>query len=191
MENQDVVTVRTATHEDVPLLAELSATTFRATFAQDNTPEDMEAYLAENFSEVRLRQEVSDPLATVLIAELSGKPHGYAKLHAGAPDASITGTKPIELVRLYVLPESIGHGIGARLMKECIDAATSRGFETLWLGVWEHNPRAIRFYQTWGFAEVGSHVFQLGSDAQTDLIMQKSLTDPARPQHATPRSAAR
>ncbi|HVK04192.1 MAG TPA: GNAT family N-acetyltransferase [Armatimonadaceae bacterium] len=191
MENQDVVTVRNATHEDISLLAELSASTFRATFAQDNTPEDMEAYLAENFSEARLRQEVSDPLATFLIAEVSGKPLGYAKLHSGAPDASVTGTKPIELVRLYVLPESIGHGVGARLMQECIDTATSRGFETLWLGVWEHNPRAIRFYQKWGFAAVGSHVFRLGNDAQTDLIMQKSLTDPARLKHATPRSAAR
>ena len=191
MENQDVVTVRNATHEDISLLAELSASTFRATFAQDNTPEDMEAYLAENFSEARLRQEVSDPLATFLIAEVSGKPLGYAKLHGGALDASVTGTKPIELVRLYVLPESIGHGVGARLMQECIDTATSRGFETLWLGVWEHNPRAIRFYQKWGFAAVGSHVFRLGNDAQTDLIMQKSLTDPARLKHATPRSAAR
>jgi ribosomal protein S18 acetylase RimI-like enzyme len=81
----------------------------------------------------------------------------------------------MEIVRLYVLPESIGHGIGARLMQECIDTATSRGFETLWLGVWERNGRAIQFYQKWGFEEVGSHIFQLGSDAQTDLIMQKPL----------------
>ncbi len=87
----------------------------------------------------------------------------------------MTGPKPLELVRLYVLPESIGHGIGARLMQECLDTAASRGFETLWLGVWEHNPRAIRFYQKWEFEEVGSHLFQLGSDAQTDLILQKTL----------------
>jgi diamine N-acetyltransferase len=175
MENQEIVTVRTASHKDISLLAELSTTTFRNTFAQDNTPEDMEAYLTENFSEEKLGQELSDPLATFLLAELSGKPLGYAKLNAGDPDASVTGTKPIELVRLYVLPESIGHGIGARLMKESIDTATRRGFETLWLGVWEHNHRALGFYQKWGFEEVGSHLFQLGSDAQTDLIMQKSL----------------
>lgn len=177
MGNQDLVTVRTASQKDVSLLAEISATTFRCTFAEDNTPEDMEAYLAESFSEEKLGQEVADPLATFFIAELSGKPLGYAKLHTGVPDTSVTGTKPIELVRLYVLPESIGHGIGARLMKECIDTATSRGYETLWLGVWEHNPRAIRFYQKWGFEEVGSHLFQLGDDAQTDLIMQKPLIE--------------
>lgn len=175
MENQDSVIVRIGSHEDVALLAELGATTFRCTFAQDNTPEDMEAYLAESFSEEKLRQEISDPLAIFYIAELSGKPLGYAKLHMGPPDASVTGAKPVELVRLYVLPENIGHGIGTRLMQECIDIAKSRGFETLWLGVWEHNPRAIRFYQKWEFEKVGSHIFQLGSDAQTDLIMQKSL----------------
>ncbi len=112
--------MRTASHKDSSLLAELGATTFQVTFAQDNTPEDMEAYLTENFSEGKLAQEIADPLAVFLIAELSGKPLGYAKLKSGAPDASVTGTKPMELMRLYVLPESIGHGIGARLMKESI-----------------------------------------------------------------------
>jgi ribosomal protein S18 acetylase RimI-like enzyme len=175
MENQETITVRIASREDVPLLSELSQTTFRATFEQDNTPENMEAYLVENLSEEKLGQEIADPLSTFLIAELSGKPLGYAKLNAGTPDASVTGTKPIELVRLYVLPESIGQGIGARLMQECIEAAKQRGGETLWLGVWEHNHRALRFYHKWEFNEVGSHIFQLGSDAQTDLIMQKSL----------------
>jgi ribosomal protein S18 acetylase RimI-like enzyme len=175
MENQGAVTIRIASRNDVSLLAELSAATFRSTFAKDNTPEDMEAYLTENFSEEKLEQELSDPLATFFIAELSSKPLGYAKLHMGPPDASVTGAKPMELVRLYVLPEGIGRGIGARLMQECIETAAGRGLETLWLGVWEHNHRAIRFYQKWGFEEVGSHIFQLGGDAQTDLIMQKSL----------------
>lgn len=175
MRNPEIVTVRTASLNDVSLLAELSATTFRCTFAPDNSPEDMEAYLADNFSEEKLEQELSDPLATFIIAELAGKPLGYAKLHAGAPDASVTGPKPMELVRLYVLPESIGHGLGAQLMKECLSITTSRGFETLWLGVWEHNERAIQFYRKRGFEEVGSHIFQLGNDAQTDLILQKTL----------------
>src|SRR5689334_19826695 len=120
MENKNIVTVRTASESDAWLLAELSTTTFRSAFAQDNTPEDMEAYLTENLSEKRLRQEISDPLATFFIAELSGEPVGYAKLNMGPADASVTGAKPVELVRLYVLPESIGHGIGARLMNECI-----------------------------------------------------------------------
>jgi ribosomal protein S18 acetylase RimI-like enzyme len=177
MENQETVAVRVASLEDASLLAGLSATTFRCTFARDNTPEDMEAYVTENFSDEKLGQELSDPLAAFFVAELCGNPVGYAKLYTGMPDTSVTGPKPVELVRLYVLPERIGHGIGARLMKECLTTAASRGFETVWLGVWEHNPRAIRFYQKWGFEEVGSHIFQLGNDLQTDLIMQKSLLD--------------
>ncbi|MEO7716904.1 MAG: GNAT family N-acetyltransferase [Capsulimonas sp.] len=175
MENQGAVTVRTAFHEDISLLTELSTTTYRSTFAQHYIPEDMEAYLTENFSEEKLEQEFSDPLATFFIAELSGKPLGYAKLHMGQPDASVTGSKPMELERLYVLPEGIGRGIGPRLMQECVETTTGRGLETLWLGVWEHNHRAIRFYQKWGFEEVGIHIFQLDGEAQTDLIMQKSL----------------
>lgn len=150
MDNKDIVTVRTATQDDVSLLSELSTITFRSTFAEDNTAEDMEAYLAESFSASKLNPEISDPLATFLIAELSGKPMGYAKLNRDTADPSVTGAKPIELVRLYVLPESIGHGIGARLMKECISVASEQGFETLWLGVWEHNHRAIGFYKKWG-----------------------------------------
>jgi ribosomal protein S18 acetylase RimI-like enzyme len=173
----DLTTIRVATGDDVSLLSELSATTFREAFAHENSPEDMEAYLKESFSQEQLTRELSDPAAAFFIAELSGKLLGYAKLLSGEPDASVRGSNPVELVRLYVLPESIGHGVGAALMEACIRESKERGFKTLWLGVWEHNPRAIRFYQKWGFQEVGSHIFQLGSDAQTDLIMQKSLED--------------
>lgn len=176
MGNLETITVRLASPDDVSLLSTLSATTFRCTFAADNTAEDIEAYLAENFSEEKLKQEFADPFATFFLAE-SGKPVGYAKLYRGTPDASVTGAKPIEIVRLYVLPGGIGQGIGARLMQACLDTARSQGYETVWLGVWEHNLRAIRFYQKWGFGEVGSHIFQLGTDAQTDLILQKSLLD--------------
>lgn len=169
------MTVRPGLHNDVFLLSELGRATFRSTFAPYNTPENMEAYLAENLSEEKLAEEMLDPDSTFLIAELSGKPTGYAKLRIGPADPSVTGAKPIELMRLYVLSESIGHGIGARLMRECIDVATRRGYETLWLGVWEQNYRALAFYRKWGYEKVGSHIFQLGSDAQTDWILQKSL----------------
>ena len=175
MEQRNLTTIRMATNKDVALLSELSAITFCETFADENTPEDMEAYLRDHFSFERLTQELADPLATFFIAELSGKPVGYAKLSSSKPYENVSGTNPIELVRLYLLSQSIGHGIGAALMQTCIQYAKSRGYKTLWLGVWEHNPRAISFYRKWGFQEVGSHIFQLGSDAQTDLIMQKIL----------------
>ena len=167
---------RIATLNDAGLLSELGATTFRETFVEDNTQEDMAAYLSENFTPERLEQELADPLATFLIAELSEKPIGYAKLHLSDPDSRVSGAFPLELVRLYVLAEHIGQGAGATLMTACVHLAESRGHDTLWLGVWERNLRAIHFYHKWGFERVGSHIFQLGSDAQTDLILQKRLS---------------
>ncbi len=173
---QNPVRIRTATNADVVLLSQLSEATFRETFGEVNTPEDMDAYVRGNFSSERLTQELADPLATFLIVELSGKPVGYARLNSGAADPCVSGADPIELVRLYLLATNIGQGIGTALMQQCIQNAKSRGFKTLWLGVWEHNLRARAFYRKWGFEEIGSHIFQLGNDAQIDLILQKSLS---------------
>ena len=167
---------RVATLDDARLLSELGAATFRETFVNENTPEDMAVYLSQNFVPERLEEELSDPLSTFLILELSGKPVGYAKLSKSDPDSGVTGTRPLELVRLYVLAEHIRQGAGAMLMTACLRQAESRGHDTLWLGVWERNLRAINFYNKWGFERVGSHIFQLGSDAQTDLILQKRLS---------------
>ena len=89
----------------------------------------------------------------------------------------VIGEKPIELVRLYVSRESLGSGVGAALMQACIREAKQRGYETLWLGVWEHNHRAQAFYRKWNFIEVGKHMFQLGDDAQTDILMQRSISE--------------
>ena len=176
MNQSTVPIIRIAAQTDAALLAELGTTTFSETFAADNTPENMAAYLSQAFTIDRLQQEVSDPLATFLIVEVSGRPMGYAKLQRGEPDACVSGASPIELSRLYVLAEGIGQGLGAALMKACLDHAESQEFQTVWLGVWERNQRAIRFYQKWGFVPVGSHVFPLGDDLQSDLILQKSLS---------------
>ncbi len=101
---------------------------------------------------------------------------GYAMLRSGNALSDVTGNKPIELVRLYVSRESLGSGVGAALMEACIAEAKRRGYKTLWLGVWEHNRRALAFYRKWNFHEVGTHVFQLGNDPQTDILMQRSIT---------------
>lgn len=167
--------IRRASLEDAALLAELGARTFTETFAEINTPEDMAAYLAAAFTTEQLEAELRDPASTFLIAEADGVPAGYAKLYAGQPEACIVGPRPVELVRLYVLREFLGRAAGAALMSACMDEARSAGHDTIWLGVWEHNERAKAFYRKWGFREVGSHVFQLGSDAQTDLLLERAL----------------
>jgi GNAT superfamily N-acetyltransferase len=166
--------VAAATVEDAPLLAELGARTFRDAFAADNSAEDMERYLAENFTVEKVRGELADPRAQFLIArDGDGAAVGYAKLLAGEAEPCVTSPAPVELVRLYAVKERHGRGVGAVLMGACLRTAAAMGGKTLWLGVWEHNHRARAFYERWGFRAVGSHVFVLGDDRQTDIIMER------------------
>jgi ribosomal protein S18 acetylase RimI-like enzyme len=169
--------IRTATPADAERLAALAERTFRDTFADDNSPDDVKEYVRDAFSLDRVRSELTDDGNTFLLAFVDGDEHpdGYAKLRTGATDASVTGPDPVELQRLYVDRRAIGHGVGAALMQASLDAARSAGHRTLWLGVWERNARAISFYERWQFETVGDHVFQLGSDQQTDLIMARPV----------------
>jgi ribosomal protein S18 acetylase RimI-like enzyme len=173
-------TIRRGQVEDAGLLAELGARTFSETFAPDNSDEDMAAYLADAFSPRQQAAELADPRAMFLIAE-AGETNkvtvGYAMIRSGDVPREVTGDKPIELVRLYVTGESIGSGVGAALMQACIDEAKQQGYKTLWLGVWENNFRAQGFYLKWNFHQVGTHVFQLGDDPQTDILMQRCISE--------------
>jgi ribosomal protein S18 acetylase RimI-like enzyme len=108
--------------------------------------------------------------------EGASEPMGYAKLRAGLPDPSVSGPNAIELQRIYVDRSATNRGIGAHLMQACLHSAQSAGFHTVWLGVWERNPRAIAFYERWGFEPVGDHVFRLGSEDQRDVVMQRPVS---------------
>jgi ribosomal protein S18 acetylase RimI-like enzyme len=169
-------TIRRGTAKDAGLLAELGARTFSETFADDNTPEDMAAYLSSSFSREQQSAELADPHCSFLIAEADGVAVGYAMLRSGSAVDGVTGDEPIELVRLYVSRESLGSGVGVALMQACIAEARQRGYKTLWLGVWEHNHRAQAFYRKWNFHDVGTYVFHLGEDLQTDILMQRSIS---------------
>src|SRR5918999_957160 len=111
--------VRRASSEDAKLLAELGAQTFAETFAKDNSPEDMAAYLADSFSVERLTAELNDPLSIFFVAEVEGSAAGYAKIHSGEVPGGVEGERPIELVRLYVSEEWLGRGVGQALMQRC------------------------------------------------------------------------
>lgn len=169
------VTIRRGTVEDAGLLSELAARTFSETFAADNTPEDLAEYIATSFNIARLTSELEDPASTFLIAEVDGNAAGYARLHDGEPEKCIEGANPVELVRLYVLREWLGRGVGEQLMRASLDEARQAGHETVWLGVWERNARAQAFYRKWNFRTVGEHVFPLGSDLQRDIVMERAL----------------
>jgi ribosomal protein S18 acetylase RimI-like enzyme len=180
--------VRPATIADAPRLSQLGSTIFRETFEGENTPEDMARYLAEAFTPDRQAAEITDPAGTVLVAERGGKSGdtelvGYVHLVSGPAPATVEGSAPLELKRLYVARAWHGHGVAQALMDAALDAARARGAQTMWLGVWERNPRAVAFYSKYGFTRVGEHTFMLGADAQTDWVLARGLTNVAADKH--------
>ena len=175
------VDIRIATPADAGALTALAERTFRDTFAGDNTARDMEAYVAESFSLDRIRAELAEAANTFLLAFVGGRdpPAGYAKLRTGTTEPCVTGPSPVELQRIYVDRNAIGHGVGAALVRASLEAAREARHRTVWLGVWERNVRAIAFYERWGFATVGEHLFRLGSNDQRDLIMARPVATEA------------
>jgi len=171
----NTINIRRAVPEDAVYLARIGREAFAAAFGEQNTAENMDAYLAESFSEQKQAVEIAEEGSIFLIAETEGKTMGYARLLSSMAPTCITGAKPVELVRFYLLPQWIGQGLAGPLMQACLDTARGGGYDVIWLGVWQENPRAIRFYQKWGFTIVGTHTFQLGGDTQHDWLMAQSL----------------
>lgn len=171
-------TIRKAGPEDAELLAELAHVTFRDTFADHpkNAPDDLADYMRRAFSREQISFELSDERNIFLLAEIDDEPAGYARIIIDHIEPGITAERPVELNRLYSHQEFLGRGVGQALMNACLEQAKEKDRDVMWLGVWEYNPRALRFYEKNGFRVVGEHVFQLGADAQTDLLMQKDLT---------------
>ena len=167
--------IRYGTTADAKMLSKLGAKTFYDTFAKDNTPENMAAHLHNSFSPEIQFAELTNPNYIFLIAEQEKQPIGYTQLALDYQEEFLTGTKPLEVRRIYTIQEYIGKGVGKALMQAAIREAEQRGCDSVWLGVWEKNPRAIEFYKKWGFKEVGSHIFTVGDDPQRDYIMELML----------------
>jgi len=172
--------IRAATSADAEMLTELARRTFYDAFAPMNSSENMEAYISQNFTPQKFSAQLADPRATFLIAEIEVTPVAFAKLYDGAVPDCVRDVAPIEIERFYVDQEFHGKGIAHTLMQACFDRARQSGHKTAYLGVWENNHRAIAFYRKCGFEVVGSHVFQMGDEAQNDLLMVRSLQEPAR-----------
>lgn len=152
--------------------------TFRDTFAGDNTPQDMERYVAEAFTPQRQAAEIADPSGAMLLVDEaeSGDLLAYARLVAGGGCAPVAGQRPMELRRFYVARAWHGRGLADELMAAALAAARARATDVLWLGVWERNARALAFYRRHGFRRVGEQVFDLGGDRQIDWILTRTLT---------------
>jgi len=169
------LTVRLAHVDDAPALSAFCARVFNETFGPDNTPSDMAAYLAGAFTDAKQRAELSDVNVVCFVVHAGHELVACAMLHVGSSDPVVHGPAPVEIRRFYVDSTMHGRGLAHTLMDACVREALVRGGRTLWLGVWEKNTRAIRFYEKMGFADVGSQIFQLGNDAQTDRVMQRAI----------------
>jgi ribosomal protein S18 acetylase RimI-like enzyme len=177
---QTLIDIRRATAEDSELLTELGERTFRDTFGSANTPEDMASYLSGSFSPSIQAAELNDSSNAFLLAEVESEPVGYARLREGPVPPAVPGSRPLEIVRFYAVEAWIGRGVGSKLMQACLHLAAQKGHDTLWLDVWEQNPRAIAFYKKWGFKVVGNQPFQLGDDLQNDILMARSIEPEGR-----------
>ncbi|MDQ6785882.1 MAG: GNAT family N-acetyltransferase [Acidobacteriota bacterium] len=171
------VKTRFADAADAETLARIGWQSFDEAFADHpaNHPDDMRIYMDEAFSVETIAADLQAPDTIYLIAEIEQKAVGYAKLKTGSREAGVAGEKPIELCRLYSLDEFIGKGVGRALMLKSFQLAEEKSCDVFWLGVWEFNFRAQEFYKKFGFEKCGEHIFRLGTDPQTDWIMQKKF----------------
>lgn len=172
------VAIRAAVAGDAELLAELARRTFVDTFAADNDPANIAVHVASSFGAQRQRAEIVDPDVRTLVAEVDGIFAAFAQVRRRPAPSCVQG-RSVELWRFYVDRPFIGRGVAARLMDEVFAEAARLGANVVWLGVWERNPRAIRFYAKHGFVDVGTHVFQVGDDAQTDRVMRREVSTPS------------
>ncbi len=178
LESEAAVLIRRGSPQDLALLADLSVRTFREAFEAFYTAENFNEFLESAFNMAKLGHELADPACTFFFAELDDEPVGYALVRQGPPEPCVHGPDPIELVRIYALKKALGKGVGPALMEACMAVARDRGARTLWLGVWERNPRALAFYARQGFVDVGFHHFHVGSQVDVDRILVKNLAQP-------------
>lgn len=169
------VFIRYASAEDAQVIAALSRETFYNTFSSQNTAEDMEKFMSEQFSTERLVAQVGAPGNIFLLAYVDDQLAGYVRMLEGFPPADLQDLPTIEIARIYAVQDAIGKGVGKALMQRCIDIAIERKKRSIWLGVWEKNERAIAFYAKWGFEKFGEHDFVLGNDVQRDWMMRKMI----------------
>jgi ribosomal protein S18 acetylase RimI-like enzyme len=174
-ESMNKIEIQRVTLKDIDQLQKVGRQTFYETFSAGNTEENMKRYLDEGFSVEKLTAELNDQNAEFYFATLEGNVIGYLKLNFGQSQTELKDDKALEIERIYVLKEFHGKKVGQLLYEKAIQIARQKSADYVWLGVWEENPRAINFYKKNGFVEFDKHVFKLGEDEQTDIMMKLQL----------------
>ena len=171
----DLITITKADVENLATVQQIGRETFFETFAEANTEADMEKYLAENFSNAKISAELNNPESQFFIAWRGENPVGYMKLNTGHIQTELQDPASLEIERIYVKSAFHGQRVGQLLYDKALEIARFEQKKYIWLGVWEENLKAIRFYEKNGFVAFDKHIFKFGEDEQTDIMMRKML----------------
>ncbi|HCN59371.1 MULTISPECIES: GNAT family N-acetyltransferase [unclassified Exiguobacterium] len=161
--------------KDVRTLQAVSIETFSETFGSQNDPQHLEDYLNQSYNLEKLTRELEHPNSFFFFIKSNEEIAGYLKLNVGDAQTELMKGKTLELERIYIRSAYQGTGLGKQLLEKTFEVAQAQGMEQVWLGVWEENHRALRFYQRFGFVQTGAHSFFMGEDEQVDLILTKTL----------------
>ncbi|MEO7394788.1 MAG: GNAT family N-acetyltransferase [Chitinophagaceae bacterium] len=172
-----MITIRLANTDDAEIIADISRQTFYETFASQNTREDMEKFMSEQFTIEALIKEVDAEGNIFLLAYINEDLAGYVRMREGEKRPEFADKSSIEIARIYAIQSAIGKGVGKALMQKCLEFAIKSNKKLIWLGVWEKNEVAISFYTKFGFKKFAEHDFVLGNDLQTDWLMQKLINN--------------
>ena len=169
------ITIVQINDSHIAALQQIGRQTFSETFAESNSAENMAKYLEEAYSYEKLNAELNDPNSIFYFAKMAQKVIGYLKLNFGASQTELKDKNALEIERIYVLKEFQGKKAGQLLFDKAIEIAKEHHVAYVWLGVWENNKRAHQFYTKNGFIEFDQHIFVLGDEAQTDIMMKLEL----------------
>lgn len=169
------IIIRKVSAEELEVLQSIGRETFYETFAKDNSEDEMQKYLDESFSTEKISQELNTPDSRFFIAWEEDNPVGYLKINAGKAQTELQDDASMEIERIYVKSSHHGKKVGQLLYDKALEIALEEKKQYLWLGVWEENLRAVNFYKKNGFVTFDKHIFRLGSEEQTDLMMRKDL----------------
>jgi diamine N-acetyltransferase len=169
------ISIKKCTLEDLLILQEISIETFYDTFKDQNSPENMKAYLEKAFNAHQLEKELSKHFSQFFFVYLSDELAGYLKININDAQSEEMGEESLEIERIYIKRDFQKHGIGKYLLNHAMEMAREHNKMKIWLGVWEKNENAITFYKKMGFVQTGAHSFYMGDEEQMDFIMTKTL----------------
>lgn len=169
------VKLKKCNREDLKILQKISIETFNDTFKDQNSPENMKAYLEKAFNLIQLEKELSNISSVFFFVYVRNEVAGYLKVNINDAQSEEMGDETLEIERIYIKNQFQKHGLGKYMLNHAMEIARERNKKKIWLGVWEKNENATAFYKKMGFVQTAAHAFYMGDEKQTDFIMMKTL----------------